>query len=148
MRHQPIPTRLRHDTIFNIKAHFQLLDLTTCKLSFFLKGNAWDLYPAYLELHCSRKVYMVMASQDSIQTALHPSTNKSASFKFLTSHERESTETSSVNDENTISSEHRPPPSDSIQEGYLCTAYSDVDSKQFIISSNQSVRTVAFSWQY
>ena len=100
------------------------------------------------ELHCSRKVYMVMASQDSIQTALHPSTNKSTSFKFLTSHERESRETSSVNDENTISSEHRPPPSDSIQEGYLCTAYSDVDSKQFIISSNQSVRTVAFSWQY
>lgn len=27
----------------------------------------------------------------------------------------------------TISSEHRPPPSDSIQEGYLCTACSDID---------------------
>ena len=32
-----------------------------------------------------------------------------------------------MNDENTISSEHRPPPSDSIQEGYLCTACSDID---------------------
>ena len=32
-----------------------------------------------------------------------------------------------MNNENTISSEHRPPPSDSIQEGYLCTACSDID---------------------
>ena len=70
---------------------------------------------------------MVMASQDSLQPALHPSTNKSTLFKFPTSHERESAETSSVNDKNTISGEHRPPPSDSIQESYLYTAYSDID---------------------
>lgn len=57
----------------------------------------------------------------------HSTYSKSTSFKFPTIHERESAKTSSVNDENTISSEHQPPPSDPIQEGYLCTACSDID---------------------